>query len=785
MRAIRRPTALTTLLLGMILLLALGLRGYRLDGQSLWADEGNSLALAQASLADIAARTALDIHPPLYYWLLHGWTRLAGNSEVALRLPSVCASVLLVAVSYRLGRRLGGRRIGLLSAGLVALSPFQVYYAQEARMYALLALWAGLTLWAAAELWAGPQALPAAGPKRWLGLYVASASLGLYTHYAFPAVLAGAALAGVYHLWQTRRAGNWRPALALWLVAQLVPLVLYLPWLPYALRQLGSWPPPAPTPLSEALAAVWRTLTLGPTAGEGYAAWMIALGVLTLLGLVRLVREYAKAHVWLVALSAALPVGLTLILFKPAYLKFLLVAGPACCLLWALGSDWPSRWQVMRARAIRWLAGALGLGLVAAASWGPLMAYYHDPALARDDYRGLARYLEAVAGPQDAILLNAAGQHEVFGYYYRGSAPIYPLPRTRPLDEAATLAELEKMAGRANTIYAIYWATAESDPAGLIEGWLDRHAYKASDDWVGNLRLVRYAAPRPMPPLAPAGIRLGEHITLTGYQVAYPGADASAARARPGDVLRIELRWSSDAPLTRRYSVFVQALDAADHLVGQRDAPLRLTGPDWQPGQPVLDRHGLLIAPGTPPGQHRLIAGLYDADSGQRLPVVGTGADFVELGRFGVERPEVPMALAAYRVRRPLEGELNGLRLLGYERYPLGHDSEPATPLRPGAPLHVVLLWQALRQPEADWWVSMRLAPAARPGEPIAEVLAPAAGVDYPASAWQAGEVVRAQFDLFAPADARPGRYRLALRLLEAGGAPRGEALELGEVVVE
>ncbi|MBC8252427.1 MAG: hypothetical protein H8E35_00165, partial [Ardenticatenia bacterium] len=68
--------------MSLILLLATGLRFYRLGGQSLWADEGNSVALARAGLAEIAARTALDIHPPLYYWLLHGWIQLFGDTEV-------------------------------------------------------------------------------------------------------------------------------------------------------------------------------------------------------------------------------------------------------------------------------------------------------------------------------------------------------------------------------------------------------------------------------------------------------------------------------------------------------------------------------------------------------------------------------------------------------------------------------------------------------------------------------------------------------------------------------
>jgi uncharacterized membrane protein len=61
--------------------LALALRLYHLDGQSLWADEGNSAALAGRPFAVIAEQAALDIHPPLYYWLLKIWCSLFGQSD--------------------------------------------------------------------------------------------------------------------------------------------------------------------------------------------------------------------------------------------------------------------------------------------------------------------------------------------------------------------------------------------------------------------------------------------------------------------------------------------------------------------------------------------------------------------------------------------------------------------------------------------------------------------------------------------------------------------------------
>ena len=126
-----------------LILLAAALRFYRLGAQSLWSDEGNSLTLAQAGLAEIAARTAFDIHPPLYYWLLKLWLALFGRSEFAARSLSAMLGVLLVALIFRLGARFFGPKAGAAAAFMAAISPFQVYYAQEARMYMLLATISG------------------------------------------------------------------------------------------------------------------------------------------------------------------------------------------------------------------------------------------------------------------------------------------------------------------------------------------------------------------------------------------------------------------------------------------------------------------------------------------------------------------------------------------------------------------------------------------------------------------------------------------------------------------
>ena len=126
-----------------ILLLAFGLRVYRLDGQSLWYDEAVTAHVASQGISELTRWTADDIQPPLYYYAVAGWTRLAGQGEWALRFPSVCFSLLTVALLWSLARRLfgvgrPGQFAGLVAALLAAISPLYVYFAQEARMYAQL-----------------------------------------------------------------------------------------------------------------------------------------------------------------------------------------------------------------------------------------------------------------------------------------------------------------------------------------------------------------------------------------------------------------------------------------------------------------------------------------------------------------------------------------------------------------------------------------------------------------------------------------------------------------------
>lgn len=128
-------------LLYLVVALGAALRLYGLGAESFWIDE-------VASLRYITGRTVLEVitevphidrHPPLYYALLRGWIDLVGTGETAVRLLSATVGIATIPALYGVGARLFDRRVGVVSAGLLAVSRFHVHYSQTARMYSLLA----------------------------------------------------------------------------------------------------------------------------------------------------------------------------------------------------------------------------------------------------------------------------------------------------------------------------------------------------------------------------------------------------------------------------------------------------------------------------------------------------------------------------------------------------------------------------------------------------------------------------------------------------------------------
>ena len=130
-------------------------------------DEANSVIMARQGPGELLARLKLDSNPPLYYLILHAWMGAFGASETAVRGLSIVGSVALVASVFLIGRRLFGTETAAIAALLLAVSPIQVFYSQQARMYTLLSVAALLSsyfLWRAIAD-GRPRFVVACGPE--------------------------------------------------------------------------------------------------------------------------------------------------------------------------------------------------------------------------------------------------------------------------------------------------------------------------------------------------------------------------------------------------------------------------------------------------------------------------------------------------------------------------------------------------------------------------------------------------------------------------------------------
>jgi uncharacterized membrane protein len=334
---------------------AFALRVCRLGDQNIWWDEGLAIWAVRHSFVGTTLWTAGDVHPPLYFWLLWPWVRLAGESEFAARYLTVMVAMLTVAAMVPLGRRLGGRAVGAAALWLLALSRFYVWWSQEMRMYALAALGATLSFYFLARIVSGntnggqPQrGQPQGGQLQGLPLHpapgqpqgrnrrgcpyvgwVLATVAALYTLY-FSALLLVVQNLYVFVV-GLRRADRWA-LWRRWLLAQGVALALWAPWLALALPRMRSWSV-VQEPVSPGFAFLLDgvLLTLGiSTYVERYLGAVLVVGVVLLWGTVSLVIRARRAGtarrtaegLWLLLLGTLIPPLMVWLVTQPRMLFY-------------------------------------------------------------------------------------------------------------------------------------------------------------------------------------------------------------------------------------------------------------------------------------------------------------------------------------------------------------------------------------------------------------------------------------------------------------------------------
>ncbi len=408
----------------LVAILAVGalLRFYSLGRKSLWLDEAVTVNLMGGRYSEMLAGVIEhDAHPPFYYALMHLWMH-GSASAVRARAFSAVAGLATVAVFWLLARVLLPRAGALVATGLLAVSAFQVYFAQEARHYALAAFFVTLSWYFFAELVAGRRLERWRG---WLGVALANAA-ALYTFY-YTAFAIVAQLVVLLALW--REVG--RKLLASWLWWQLLPAAAFVLQVPVILDHFSMLQGlEAPTGLKlasgEGLLVTASQFTcgfIGKLAG-GYGALAgaaaAALGILAVVAGVAGAREQraaaAVALAWIlvpIALLAVLPIRGHI--YEP---KHLVAASPALALLPAIAL----------ASARRMLRGmAVVLVALAGAANVLSLALYYSPKVEKENWRGAVGEVVQHVEPNDIVVFNPAYVRHPFHYYYRAHYRDFPI----------------------------------------------------------------------------------------------------------------------------------------------------------------------------------------------------------------------------------------------------------------------------------------------------------------------------------------------------------------------
>lgn len=748
----------------LVLLLAFGLRLYALDAQSIWWDEGISLNLARSPLTTLLRDRLDNIHPPLYFIWLKGWSELVGLGAFHGRYLSVLASLLQVALGYAVCRRwfkqqLPKKRQAAWGAGLalffISISPLSVVYGQEIRVYAMLPV-ATLGLLAIGQLLASSRA-----NGRHLLAFAVVEWIGLHLHYvmAFTAVYVSLWLLVSYY-----RHGRWF-CLRRFMLTQIGVGLACLPWFAALLLNWTAVQAEAnagtyiadPVPLDFLLKQVWvfhHTGLAGMLAVP--AIWPLALALLGLtavlygLHLSQPQTRLTASHYlwqWLLPLAAALSVWTVRSFSHPRYIAFAAINFiPLVAYLLVAAQPSHGRWRYHVGQGLAMVMG----GLLLLLSVSGLHAYFFDARHAKDDMRGLAAHLQANLSPNDLIIVPDAGW--AFHFEYGGHTPVVMPQFAQPGLDGRLQTWIQPSAdGQARHIALLAPSVAPRDWQGLVPFALETAGSLVETRPFKGLVLQTYQIDQPfsMPPLTPTNAQFGS-LQLMGVWV-QPTAVANTA-------VTVALQWQRTEATSERYNVVLTPIDEQGMPQGQQGSILvdsygRPTE-QWAVGERVTTTHTLPLPLGTVPQTWHWRLGVNQVLEGEVKPV--------EVRNANGARQGVYLQLAAETVLLPpLFPGANPYNLPPQlprwpQPLPVGTDlsvtavGQDRDQVQGGQTMQLSVEWLVHHSPSPQPWL-LQL----RQGEQL--LWQTAVGSRYPLAQWQAGQQLVEHHLLRLPADVMSG----------------------------
>lgn len=395
-----------------IVAIAAVLRLATLTSQSFWIDEATTVHEVGLSFGGMLHAIAHnEATPPLYFALGWVWSRVFGAGELGIRSLSAVLGVGTVFLCYLCGRELASRAAGCVAAAFAAVSPFMVWYSQEARSYMLLAFLSALSIWC----WA---LAVRTGRRGAVAAWSAAASLALATHF-FAALLVVPEALWLLHRRRTRTVA----------VAVLGVALVELALLPLAITDashpLDEWISGLPLsnrieqiPFEFGLSQLYRGGHLGVALPVTAALAALVGGLLWRARATPAVMRGAGAAGALAAIVILVPVAAALAgvdyLFArnlaPGWIPLAVVIAIACTAA-------PGRWD-------RALGGVLVAVLVIAMLWGEAVIA-GDSVYQRPDWRGVAQALGAPHGTRAIVTYDGNAAEQPLAIYLPGSGFSY------------------------------------------------------------------------------------------------------------------------------------------------------------------------------------------------------------------------------------------------------------------------------------------------------------------------------------------------------------------------
>ena len=437
------------------------LRFYNLGFNSLWLDEASTYGFAVKSFPEIwQATSAGEFNPPLFYWVEHVML-MFGNNEVVLRFIPALLGVLTIPLVYFVGKEFIDRNVGIIAAAAFAVSPFLIYYSQEARAYSMM------LFFVAAAMVFYLKALKTNDITNW-ALFGVMSALAFWAHfYAFTIIAA----LFIYALaLRIRDIHKGIQGLKMIIIAAAVFVILCLPLILVTAQLFFVRSASAPTFGIQGLGLI--TETFRQVAGFADIAFVV-LFILFVIGVVQaflIDKEKGVFLVWLTIATFAISYILSFrIPMQPRYLIFMSII-----FFVGVAISYKVFYSLVNNRGV--VYGFIAVMCIISAP--TLMPYYYG--YSKEDWRGFAGIIQQKTNPGDQIIFVPGYISQSFDYFYYSNATDHTFEYGASSGKELEAAYARK--GNSTQYYIMTPDISAANPTGDAVAWLREHTQFAGQN---------------------------------------------------------------------------------------------------------------------------------------------------------------------------------------------------------------------------------------------------------------------------------------------------------------